>query len=670
MKPCHFITIIILGILLFFWSCAPKPGVTPTPVPIEIGNELFLDAEKQFQEKFYEEALSSYQDYLLRFPKEPMAPAALMKIGIIDSILGNYDDAQQAYQRLIAEYPGSSFSQDAMFEILSTYYQQAKFQEIISRAPAVLEKMNSADLIIRTYVLVGDAYLAIGSPLDAIQYYSEARKRSSDLELEAVNLKLKEAIARMNSDEVAHLLSSTDESLPLGYLWFQLGLNYALEEKYEDALHVLEEFIERYPEHENAATAKSLIEEIKKNALFKRYTLGCLLPLSGPYQAFGARALRGIELAQAQFSSNSGNPSINIIVKDTGAEPDKTRQALQELNAEGVAAIIGPIVTAGVAAQEAQDKGIPIITLTQKENITEIGDNVFRNFITPEMQVQTLVRYAVESLGLKRFAILYPDENYGNTFMNLFWDQLIENGGKVVGLQAYNPEHTDFADPIKKLVGLYYPVPEDLKAVREIAAREINLEKEDAVGSKSDKDYSSDQQEQQEEQAGSRREEESKPIVDFEAIFIPDAPKKTGLIIPQLVYYDVKNVLLLGTNLWHSDALIKMAQNYVQGAVMADGFFAESNSPIVRGFVEKFEETYQEEPGYIEAVAYDTAALLFEVVSKPQIRFRNEIKEELFNLTEFQGVTGATRFDENGEAQKRLYLLTIKGRKFVELKEY
>jgi branched-chain amino acid transport system substrate-binding protein len=195
----------------------------------------------------------------------------------------------------------------------------------------------------------------------------------------------------------------------------------------------------------------------------------------------------------------------------------------------------------------------------------------------------------------------------------------------------------------------------------------MNSENEDAAGSKPGKDHLSNPQKLEEGQAGDRREEEPTPIVDFEAIFIPDAPKKAGLIIPQLVYYDVKDVLLLGTNLWHSDALINMAENYVQGAVMADGFFAESKSPIVRRFVEKFEETYQEEPGFIEAVAYDTAVLLFDVISKPHIRYRSEIKKALFNLIGFQGVTGTTRFDENGDAQKRLYLLTIKGKKFVEL---
>lgn len=247
--------------------------------------------------------------------------------------------------------------------------------------------------------------------------------------------------------------------------------------------------------------------------------------------------------------------------------------------------------------------------------------------------------------------------------MNLFWDELIEKGGQVVGVEAYNPEHTDFADPIKKLVGLYYEIPEDLKPEIEALLEKI---KKNRSKIKESQDQLSNQQKGEEEQAD-KQDEEPEPIVDFEAIFIPDSPKKAGLIIPQLAYYDVNDVLLLGTNLWHSDSLIQMAQQYVQGVVMPDAFFVESESPQVKAFVEKFEQTYQEKPGFIEAVMYDSAMLLLDVVSKPHIRFRSELKAELFNLVEFQGVTGATRFDENGDAQKKLHLLTIKGKRFVEL---
>jgi len=56
-------------------------------------------------------------------------------------------------------------------------------------------------------------------------------------------------------------------------------------------------------------------------------------------------------------------------------------------------------------------------------------------------------------------------------------------------------------------------------------------------------------------------------------------------------------------------------------------------------------------------------------MSRPDVRFRSVIKNELKRLTGFHGVTGLTSFDEDGDARKNLYLLQIRGRKFVELEQ-
>jgi ABC-type branched-subunit amino acid transport system substrate-binding protein len=650
---------IILGAVAFVWACAPKPVITPGPYQVAGEDELFSRAEKFFESESYEEALGLYDEYFRQYPDKPLAAAALMKIGIIRALKGDYEGARAAFRNILSAYPTSPFVPDAMVEALFTYYQQERYQDVIQLAPDSLNNIDSRPHIFRIYALVGDTYMVQGAPIDAIDYYARAQEFATGHEVEAIGEKFREAIAQLDSEDVAILIKHPDESLPMDYLLFQLGLNYALEEKYDDALTVLNQFIEKYPEHENRILAQSLIDEIKKNAFFQRYTLGCLLPLSGPYQTFGLRALRGIELAQAQFSRQSGNPPLNIIIKDTGADPDKTVTAMEELYREQVAAIIGPLVTSEIAAREAQEMGIPIITLTQKDNIPEIGDKVFRNFITPKMQVQTLTSFAVESLGLFRFAILYPDETYGNTFMNLFWDQLLEAGGEVVAVESYKPDQTDFSDSIKKLVGLYYEIPEDLK-----------LEEEEDLTADQEQEGNEIPEADETRKRGARgedEEEEPQAIVDFDAIFIPDSPGKAGQIVPQLAYYDIKDVYILGTNLWHSGSLIKIANQYVQGAVMPDGFFADSPSPRVQKFVKEFEETYQETPDFIEAIVYDSAMILFNVVSREQIRYRSEIRDELLNLDNFPGVTGLTRFDENGDAQKKLYLLRVKGRKFVEL---
>ena len=111
--------LIFLCVLTALWSCGPKPGVTPTQ--LESADQLFQVAEEQYQAKSYEDALNLFQDYLGKYPDEALAPAALMKIGIINSSLGNLDEARQAYQQLVSQYPTSTFAQDAYIEYLYSF---------------------------------------------------------------------------------------------------------------------------------------------------------------------------------------------------------------------------------------------------------------------------------------------------------------------------------------------------------------------------------------------------------------------------------------------------------------------------------------------------------------------------------------------------------------------
>jgi branched-chain amino acid transport system substrate-binding protein len=657
MKPIRIIFFVTA--VLFLWACVPKMA----PVRLDPADALFSRAEKMLQAESYPEALDAYGEYLERFPDRPLADAALMKLGSVYAILGDNEKARSAYERLIAEYPESIFVPDAGIEMLTTYYNQGYYEDVITEAADLIEVFVSGVHLLRVYVLLGDTYMAIGAPKDAVYYYILAVSQAGEPEKETILITLKDALQHLGSEDLVDLTDPLKDDVPKGYLMFQLGLNYTEEEKYNEALKVLSAFIEKFPVHENVQQAKSLLASIHKKSVYSRYTIGCLLPLSGPYKIYGNRALTAVELALNQFSANNSGPSIKVIIKDTASDPAKAAMAVKELYDENVAAIIGPLITAESAATAAQNKGIPIITLTQKDNITQIGDYVFRNFFTPGKQVETLVSFVVDALGVKKFAILYPDEKYGTTFMNLFWDQVIAHGGSVVGVESYNPTHTDFADPIKKLVGLYYKVPEDLK-IPDLAADEQESN-ESVTDSTTDPLMASPGED--DENIETEENEKPEAIVDFDAIFIPDAPTKAGLVIPQLAFYDVTDTYLLGTNLWHSDRLITMARQYVQGAVVPDGFFAEDASENVKNFVGIYQKVFDQKPGFIEAVTYDTAMILFQMVSRPDIRFRSTLKNELERLTDFQGVTGLTSFDNEGDVRKRLYLLQIKGNRFFQL---
>ncbi|MBL0700102.1 MAG: penicillin-binding protein activator [Desulfosarcina sp.] len=659
MKSIHIksIHIIILVITLSFYSCVSK-RIIPS-VRLEPDELLFMKAEKLFEKKYYGQAIDKYQEYLERFPDKEMVPAALMKIGTIEAILEHYPESINSYARLIKEYPESIFVDDAMVASLRAYYREGKYHEVIDYAARILKTTVSKEHILNIYIILGDTYIAQENPVLAVYYYTLEYGKADALTKEIILAKLKEGVKPLRHTDIGMVLELIDDEYLEGLVLYLMGMVKTEEEYYDDAKRILSEFIDKFPDHEKAGMASEQLKKLESLSVYEHHTIGCLLPLSGHYKVYGSRALQGIELALNKFIAQDTNQDtkklIKIIIKDTGSTPDKAISAIEELYQEGVAAIIGPIFSVEAAAIEAQNKGIPIITITQKDNIAETGDFVFRNFFTPQMQVKTIISFAVEKLGVDRFAILYPDEKYGKTFMNLFWDEVIASGGVVTGLESYSLNKTDFSAPIKKLVGLYYEIPEDLLKENVIDGKEKGKDKLIDDDNILNEDAETDKK--------------PEPIIDFDALFIPDGPKRAGLIMPQLAYNDIEDVYIFGTNLWHSDRLIEMAHKYVQDAVMPDVFFAGSSSEDVQDFVKCFKNSFKKEPGFIEAVAYDTAMILFSIISRSDVSFRSTVKNELTRMAGFEGITGHTRFTKNGDVEKKLYLLNIKGKKFIEIKQ-
>ena len=625
----YFIVIIAIGIS----SCVPR--VTVPPVSKQIAEDEFITAEQLFEKGDYQNALERYLAYLNQYPKAPMASTALMKIASIYAEREDYESARTRYERLIRDFPTSMFLNDARVEVLNMLLKQENYPEILVRSKQIpIEELTRIQKI-RMAMMVGDAYMATGVFVDATEMFISAYGSATPIEQTIISEKIKDAFVGLTENDIQTLIERL--------------------EKPEDI---------------------RIVMALKELTSFNREIIGCLLPLTGPYESIGKRAARGMELAYHEWISNTQKP-FRIIIKDTASDRDTTILSVQELLDEKVACILGPIITADLAANMAQERRVPIITLTQKEDITQTGEYVFRNFITPKMQVKALLQYAMEQRGAKKFAILYPKEKYGTTFMNDFWDEIIQKNGEVVGAEAYDLEETDFSDPVKKLVGLYYTIPQDLKIdvveqynvdkVIEKNMEYIFAERFLMVSAYMDwTDYVSTTFSDVFESNRSKK-EELNPIVDFDALFIPDSPEKISMIVPQLPYYDVNHVMLLGPNIWHSNDLIELARNYVQGAVLTEGFFDESKSPGVQDFISRFEGIYNEKPGFIEAISYDTAMLIFNILASEDFQLRSDIQKALINLSPYEGVTGLTTFDDTGEANKKLFLLEVKGRQFLEL---
>jgi branched-chain amino acid transport system substrate-binding protein len=682
---------LLLGLFLIP-ACAPSRVSTRQGVPFSAESiealKRFEKAEHLFQEQAYLEALDIYKDYLREFPGGSLADTALMKIGLVYMAVEDYPQARQAFESLVSHYPNSPFVEDARLNVIVTYDKEGDYRSAERYAGSALRSAQTPHQAFRIHNLMGYTYSASNQFKDGIESFMKAYQLASGQERAETLSKVKELITYLKEPELKSLLETYGDSIPGGYLRLQLAREYASEDLVDMAMNVLSDMIRLFPQHEEVETARALMEELESRMRVNPFLIGCILPLTGPYGTFGNRALTGIELALQRFN---GQPDVNpmqLLIQDSKGDPNETAMALETLAlTHGVVGIIGPMITSESAAIKAQALRVPIMTLTQKPNITLTGDYVFRDFLTLSLQVKAIVNYAVGDLNLQKFAVLYPEERYGVSFMNRFWDELISRGAEVVGIESYGTEQTDFSDAIKKLVGLYYPRPERPpgEEIRDEGVRERFLEPEEKTGRVATQDTPeaaddrfSDQGELPQEDQGaleeedqeqwSKQKEEPEPIIDFEAIFIPDGFEKVGLIAPQLLFHDVADVLLLGTNLWHSEKLIEMARGYVQGAIVPDGFFVNSPSPRVRDFVNSYQEVFGSLPAFLEAQAYDAAWILFEAANKPGVRSRRTLKEAIMEVKDFPGVTGVTSFDETGDVDKDLYLLRIEGGRFVQIK--
>ena len=156
------------------------------------------------------------------------------------------------------------------------------------------------------------------------------------------------------------------------------------------------------------------------------------------------------------------------------------------------------------------------------------------------------------------------------------------------------------------------------------------------------------------------------PIVDFDALFIPDSYQKITLIAPQLAYHEIKDVQLLGSSDWNDPDLVRIGRGHVRGAVISTPFHAQSKFEIVRRFVEAYRERFGGDPDGFSSHGFDAASLVMRELamghdSRPQVR------DGILRVHGYPGVSGVISMQSDGNARKRPFLLGVRGSRIVGL---
>ncbi len=351
-------------------------------------------------------------------------------------------------------------------------------------------------------------------------------------------------------------------------------------------------------------------------------TIVCLLPLTGKYAPFGLRALDGITEAADVFRPGAnGDPAVptRFLIGDTQGDPERALALFDELVEPNHAiAVLGPMVgkVAEVISQRTAALGVPLLTLARTATLAGAGQWSFRASLTDADISHNLAKVAVEDMGIRRFAVLYPNEPYGMEIRDRFVQDVREAGGEIRAVAGFSPNASDFSAPIKTLLARRKPGAPD--------------------GSTPDD-------------------------LGFDALFVPGSEANVKQLAPQLVFQDVVGIQLLGTNSWNSPKLVADVGTSIQGAFFVDGFFPASLNPEVRTFVQRFALDFDRDATLVEALAYEAAYLIRERVESGAVRTRSDLAHDLTTLTDYKGIAGLTRFDASGDAVRKLKALTVAG---------
>jgi branched-chain amino acid transport system substrate-binding protein len=598
---------LLCGIFLLFlglWlpGCAPAsylfPPTAPAVSPREAEENLFLQAEESYRRQDYRRARREFGAYVNRYPQGYNADLARLREAELVGLQGDWHDSLRRYQALLARSPQPELALKARYGVGRAYFKLGQYQQAVQ----VLENLTTAELPVglrfSTQALLTEISLKQGQVPQAFAQLRLAARDLASGDKEWFD-DLKTRLVEQATPQELENLAALYRDSPLSAVLLLRLVNLAQKDgKPGEAQKWTSILKERFPGSPEAAAMDRQLQG-------QRILVGCLLPLTGDFSNFGRHVKQGMELAA------KGTP-LELSFRDTPNNQEVAGQQVRELAKDSrLLAILGPLGSAAAqgAAQAAQEAQVPLIALSQKEGITRAGDFVFQAFLTARQQVRALLNRAAGQMGLKRYAVLYPDSAYGQAFMQRFLEEAAVQGAEVVEQTPYSPSTRDFAPALATLKAAYHP-------------------------------------------------DQGSP--GFQALFIPDDAATVAAAAGQLEGYGLKNLQLLGTNLLHSPNLSEAEARVLEGALFPGAFFAQDPSSAVQEFIAAYHQQYGENADYLAAQGYTVAKLLLKALAGDKTPQRASLPQKLLALKEFPDLPWFKGFNADREAELSLYLLTIK----------
>ena len=357
----------------------------------------------------------------------------------------------------------------------------------------------------------------------------------------------------------------------------------------------------------------------------EKIKIGLLVPTTGDNKNLGQQIIKSTRIALKEI----GSEKIEIYLKDTNSDPNKTLESATELKNLGIKVVIGPIFYENLIYLEE----VPEVTFLSLTNKTvNLPKNVISAGINATSQLNTIKKF-IENNEIKKTIFLTPKLNYEIEIKKAIKQSKL----KINKHYIYDTEPTKLTAQIEKITNYKIRkqnLDDEIKRVEN-----SNLIDKEKQLEKLNKRYT----------IGN---------VNFDSVIISDFDQNLKSVITSLLYTDVspKNKYFIVFNQWFDESI--MNEKNLQPI-----YYPSVNKKNLMDFEKKFNKEFNENPNHLSLLSYDLIGLVYYLSLKNDFIEKEKIfKEE----NSFKGKIGI--FDiENNKINHRLNFYEISDGELKEI---
>lgn len=337
--------------------------------------------------------------------------------------------------------------------------------------------------------------------------------------------------------------------------------------------------------------------------------IGAILPLSGEVAVYGKSLQYGMDLALEEYIRKIPNGlKIEVIYEDSKADPKLAVNSIQKLTSiDKCNIVLGGFSSSevlSIAPIAEKNKTVLISPTASSPSITNAGDYIFRTTPSDNFDGEIMAKFAYNELHLRNVALIFANSDYGQGISKVFVSKFINLGGKISIQKSFESGVNDFKS--------------QLSAIKE-----------------------------------------TKP----DGLYIV-AAAEIGLILKQKSELNLGDIKTFTVGLAESPKVIETAGEAANNVFYSyPSYQVNSDDKEIKDYISNFKLKYNSEPDVLVAYGYDLMNITLAVL-KNNYESSEKIRDALYSLKNFNGVSGQISFDINGDVTKTAGIKVIKQGKF------